>query len=205
MAVDYSMRISRLTVDKMGVKLYDKVSAVIAELIANSYDADARKVTVRAPMGQYLATRAGGVVKGKEVKDKGFSIEVVDDGNGMTPQEVQDFFLVVGAERREDPRRGEKSPRFKRRVMGRKGVGKLAPFGICKTIELISSGGEEIVGSNGTASRGYLTSHIVLSYDGIVALGREPDERYKPLVGDQDQSLSSRVGNQDHSQGFQLP
>ena len=37
----YTMRISRLTVDKLGVKLYDRVSAVLAELIANSYDADA--------------------------------------------------------------------------------------------------------------------------------------------------------------------
>ena len=51
MAVAYSMRISRLTVDKLGVKLYDKVSAVIAELIANAYDADATNVTVRAPNG----------------------------------------------------------------------------------------------------------------------------------------------------------
>ena len=37
MSVEYSMRISRLTVDKLGVKLHDKVSAVIAELIANAY------------------------------------------------------------------------------------------------------------------------------------------------------------------------
>jgi len=35
-----------LTVDKLGVKLYDRVSAVIAELVANSYDADATKVTI---------------------------------------------------------------------------------------------------------------------------------------------------------------
>ncbi len=54
MPVDYSMSISRLTVDKLGVKLYDKVSAVIAELIANAYDADATHVTVRAPMGEFL-------------------------------------------------------------------------------------------------------------------------------------------------------
>ena len=47
----YKMTISRLTVDKLGVKLYDRVSAVIAEIIANSYDADATEVTVRAPMG----------------------------------------------------------------------------------------------------------------------------------------------------------
>ena len=190
MAVDYSMRISRLTVDKLGVKLYDKVSAVIAELIANAYDADATNVTVRAPMGQFLASRAGGIVS-----DKGFDIQVVDDGFGMTPQQVQDFFLVVGAERRNDAKRGGLSPGFQRKVMGRKGVGKLAPFGICKTIEVISAGGD-LIDDRGTdsGSTGYLTSHIILDYDGIVALDDEPDERYKPAVGDRDESYSPESG-----------
>ena len=137
------------------------MSAVIAELIANAYDADAINVTVRAPMGQFLATRAGGVVA-----DKGFDIQVIDDGIGMTPQQVQDFFLVVGAERRNDPNRGSLSPGFKRKVMGRKGVGKLAPFGICKTIEVISAGGDLVNGNDGAPNaQGYLTSHIVLDYD----------------------------------------
>ncbi|MXW11328.1 MAG: ATP-binding protein [Synechococcus sp. SB0668_bin_13] len=190
--VDYSMRISRLTVDKLGVKLYDKVSAVIAELIANAYDADATEVTVSAPMGQFLATRAGGTVA-----DKGFKIEVVDNGCGMTPQQVQSFFLVVGAERRNDPKRGSLSPRFKRKVMGRKGVGKLAPFGICKTIEVISAGGDQVPAkSEDGFDFGYLTSHIVLDYDGIVALGNEPDERYKPKPGKRDQSISKKSGTQ---------
>ncbi len=190
MSVEYSMRISRLTVDKLGVKLYDKVSAVIAELIANAYDADATHVTVRAPMGQFLATRAGGTVA-----DKGFSIEVDDDGIGMTPQQVQDFFLVVGSERRNDTSRGDRSPRYRRKVMGRKGVGKLAPFGICKTIEVISAGGDFIDGGGATpGATGYLTSHIVLYYDGITALDDEPDERYKPVVGDRDESYSPKSG-----------
>ena len=192
MAVDYSMRISRLTVDKLGVKLYDKVSAVIAELIANAYDADATDVTVRAPMGQFLATRAGGTVS-----DKGFDIQVVDNGIGMMPQQVQDHFLVVGAERRTDPARGGTSEGFKRKVMGRKGVGKLAPFGICKTIEVISAGGDLVDGTGADAgSIGYLTSHIILDYDDIVALGNEPDERYKPTVGDLDESHSPESGTQ---------
>ena len=192
MPVDYSMRISRLTVDKLGVKLYDKVSAVIAELIANAYDADSTNVSVCAPMGQFLATRAGG-----SIADKGFEIRVVDDGVGMTPQQVQDFFLVVGAERRKDPLRGEESTRFKRKVMGRKGVGKLAPFGICKTIEVISAGGKFVDGSGaGANDNGYLTSHIILDYDGIVALESEPDERYKPTKGKRDDSLSPESGTQ---------
>lgn len=192
MAVEYSMRISRLTVDKLGVKLYDRVSAVIAELIANAYDADAKVVTVRAPMGLFLATRAGGTLS-----DKGFDIEVIDDGIGMTPQQVQDFFLVVGAERRNDDNRGDRSPRFKRKVMGRKGVGKLAPFGICKTIEVLSSGGEPVGESSvdfDADAKGYLTSHIILNYEGIMALGDEPDERYKPDVGSQDESYSPESG-----------
>lgn len=40
----YAMTISQLTVDKLGVKLYDKVSAVLAELVANSYDAERHHV-----------------------------------------------------------------------------------------------------------------------------------------------------------------
>lgn len=99
------MTISRLTVDKLGVKLYDRVSAVIAELVANSYDADATEDEVVAPMTELLATKIGG-----KLKDKGYAIEVRDNGAGMTPQEVNDFYLVVGAERRNDPKRGDRSP-----------------------------------------------------------------------------------------------
>ena len=189
MTVDYSTRISRLTVDLLGVKLYDKVSAVIAELIANAYDADASNVTVRAPMGQFLATRAAG-----QVSDKGFEIEVADNGSGMTPQQVQDLFLVVGAERR-NAHRGNRSPHFKRKVMGRKGVGKLAPFGICETIEVISAGGDFVDDARSdSGATGYLTSHITLDYRRIKTLGDEPDERYKPTVGDRDGSHSPEPG-----------
>ena len=186
---EYVMRISRLTVDKLGVKLYDKVSAVIAELIANSYDADAKEVIICAPMGQFLASKAGG-----KLSDKGLTIEVVDDGSGMTPEQLQRFFLVVGAERRADHLRGSTSPRYTRKVMGRKGVGKLAPFGICKVIEVISAGGEEVKQTNRGEHRGYLTSHIVMNYDDIVEENVKPSEEYKPTVGKKDGTLSDSTG-----------
>lgn len=128
----YVMTISRMTVDKVGVKLYDRVSAVIAELFANGYDADATNVEIEAPMGQYLAT----IQKG-EVVDSGYTI-TVRDGTGMTPEVINPHYLKVGGERRQDPERGDVSKIFGRRVVGRKGVGKLAPFGICGTIEVIS-------------------------------------------------------------------
>ena len=104
----YVMTISRMTVDKLGVKLYDRVSAVIAELVANSYDADATNVTIQAPMGVYLATTKG---------DAGYKITVKDNGVGMEPDVVNPFYLKVGGERRKDPKRGNVSGRFGRRVM----------------------------------------------------------------------------------------
>ena len=183
----YTMRISRLTVDKLGVKLYDKVSAVLAELIANAYDADAEQVTIHAPMGKYLASKVDG-----ELQDKGFELKIEDDGAGMVPAEMQEFFLVIGAERREDARRGPLSKRFRRAVMGRKGVGKLAPFGICKVMEVLSAGGEKTTTENGEV--GYRTSHVILNYDDIVAVGDEPDERYEPEVGDKNGTLSRNTG-----------
>lgn len=183
---DYTMRISRLTVDKLGVKLYDKVSAVIAELVANSYDADATKVRIHAPMNHYLATKTK-----QGVKDKGFCICIEDDGHGMTPDEMQKFFLVVGAERRSDAKRGDLSRKYKRKVMGRKGVGKLAPFGICRIIEIISSGGK-LITENGQS--GYHTSHIVLDYDGITDDQSNLEQNYPPTVGSDDGTLKPSHG-----------
>jgi hypothetical protein len=181
------MKISRLTVDKLGVKLYDRASAVIAELISNSYDADATSVTIEAPIGQYLATRSAG-----KVADKNFNIKITDDGIGMTPEEMQDFYLIVGKERRNDPKRGGVSKIFKRHVTGRKGVGKLAPFGICKTIEIISSGGDKINGTDahGHAVKGYRTSHVVLNYEDIVD---DSDDDYEPEVGKLDDTIAVRT------------
>src|SRR5437773_3869140 len=86
----YELRISRLTIDKLGVKLYDKVSAVVAELIANSYDADATEVVVELPLGTELASKdpdTNGSI------DKGLEIVVRDNGHGMTPTEARDFYL----------------------------------------------------------------------------------------------------------------
>lgn len=176
----YLMRISRLTVDKLGVKLYDRASAVVAELLANSYDADAEIVTVRLPLSTVLATKnADG-----EPLDNGFFIEVEDDGYGMTPDEAIDFYLQVGRDRRKHEEQGGKSREKGRPVMGRKGIGKLAPFGICKRIELISAGGAK-------TSRGYLVTHFYMDFDKILSDTDEPvkfdrgteDRTYRPNRG----------------------
>jgi Histidine kinase-, DNA gyrase B-, and HSP90-like ATPase len=186
-APKYVMKISRLTVDKLGVKLYDRVSAVIAELVANSYDADATKVAITAPMGEYLATRVQG-----EMKDRGYEIVVADNGSGMTPEEVNRFYLRVGAERRKDER-GDTSKKFGRKVMGNKGVGKLAPFGICQQIELLTAGGKPVAGKDesGKAAKGFLRAHLILDRGGIL---KDEEVDYEPAVGDLDGTVAKSTG-----------
>lgn len=178
----YTLSISRLTIDKLGVKLYDKVSAVVAEVIANGYDADADTVTVELPLGTELASKDPNT---KQPVDNDFGIVVRDDGHGMSPAEARAFYLKVGRDRRTYPDQGAKSRQKKRPVMGRKGIGKLAPFGICRRIEILSAGGEEVAG------KGYLTTHFFLDFDKIV----KDDETPVPLdTGDQDATYSTKPG-----------
>ena len=160
----YIMRISRMTIDKLGVRLHDRVSAVVAELVANAYDADAEQVTVRVPLGTLLARMNA---KSRQVDEYDYVIEIEDDGHGMTPQEANAHFLRVGKDRRRDPMQGGRSRHHKRSVMGRKGIGKLAPFGICKKIEINSAGGDK-------TDKGYLVTHFIMDYDTILADSDEP-------------------------------
>jgi len=183
----YKMKIERTIVDKLGLNMYDKVSAVVAEIIANSYDADAETVTVKLPLGKALATHTS---EGLEQKD--YTIEVVDDGHGMTPTEANEFYLRVGIDRRKTLKLGPKSRHKKRDVMGRKGIGKLAPFGICRTIEVRSAGGEK-------TEKGYLVTHFELDYDNILKQTEksEEDEDYfpTPLLDDNtwDENHGTRI------------
>lgn len=168
----YKLKISRLTVDKLGVKLYDKASAVVAELVSNGYDADAENVFVEIPLSSALATHtAAGVTQGN------YTIEVRDDGHGMTPEEARLFYLRVGADRRRNMPKGERSRYKLRPVMGRKGIGKLAPFGICRRIEVRSAGGVK-------TDKGYLVTHFFMDFERIVSdsdddvvLDKGPDDR----------------------------
>ena len=56
--------------------------------------------------------------------------------------------------------------------MGRKGIGKLAPFGICETVEVITAGGDKI-------PQGYRVSHIVMRLSEML----EHDKKNNPEPG----------------------
>ncbi len=177
----YEMRISRMTVDKLGVRLYDRVSAVVAELVANAYDADAENVMARVPLNSLLAKRN---FESREVEGYGYAIEIEDDGHGMTPLEANEHFLWVGKDRRKNAGQGGKSRRKKRPVMGRKGIGKLAPFGICRVIEVISAGGD-------LTDEGYIVSHFKMDYERILTEEDGPVEMEK---GKEDRTYRAKTG-----------
>lgn len=105
------------TIEHLGVKMYSVLPNAIAELIANAYDAEAKVVNI--------------VLKEDEGEK---SISVIDDGVGMTFQEINNNFLRIGRKRRKED--NGMSPNGIRKVTGRKGLGKLAFFGIGDTINI---------------------------------------------------------------------
>lgn len=107
------------TIEHLGVKMYSQLPNAIAELIANSYDAESPEVHI--------------ILTDNE-KEK--SIAVIDKGIGMSFDEINDNFLRIGRKRRDFD--NGLSPNGKRRVTGRKGLGKLAFFGIGDTIQIIT-------------------------------------------------------------------
>lgn len=87
---------------ELGARLVGKPHIALAELIKNSYDADARRVRI-------------------EFTDD--SIVVEDDGHGMSYDDYVNFWMRVGTTHKLD---GARSPELERPFTGSKGVGRLA-------------------------------------------------------------------------------
>ncbi len=116
---ELEMRFDPKTIEHLGVKMYSTLPPALSELISNSYDADASKVDIK------FHENAGGPV----------SISVIDDGDGMSWDDVQNKFLVIGRNRRKDDTQSDlASKKFGRKATGKKGLGKLALFGLAETI-----------------------------------------------------------------------
>ncbi len=106
------------TIEHLGIKMYSRLPFALAELIANGYDAAAESVEIK--------------LYDSEPENK--KIVIKDDGDGMSFEEVQNKFLIIGRKRRDEDDGRYNSKR--RRITGRKGLGKLALFGIGKTIQI---------------------------------------------------------------------
>ncbi len=108
---------SHNVIEHLGLKLYqNRPTNVLAELISNSWDADATNVWV-------------------DINDE--HLAVFDDGCGMSRKTLLENYLVIGKQKRTIKNLTEKTQK-NRSLMGRKGIGKLAPFGIAKKLSLIT-------------------------------------------------------------------
>ena len=103
---DFELTFSLNVLHHLGIGLYSNVPAVISEMVANAWDSGATLVVIRL--------------------EKDFFV-VEDNGKGMSLDELNERFLRVGYQKRNDEPAlivGEKM----RHVMGRKGIGKLSVF-----------------------------------------------------------------------------
>jgi len=111
------MTISLNALEHLGINLYSSIPAVLSEIVANAWDADARKVKITI----------------NKTTEK---IIIEDDGVGMDRNAVIDRFLTVGFKRRDEL--GSRTA-LGRQPMGRKGIGKLSIFSIAQVAEVFTT------------------------------------------------------------------
>lgn len=114
---EYKLNINPRILELLGPNLYTNIYYVLAELIANAYDADARNV--------YIISNRD-------------DITVEDDGHGMSYSHGDiDNYLNVAKESRHN-NEDSTSKSGKRMKMGRKGVGKLAALSVSENVDILT-------------------------------------------------------------------
>jgi len=139
------------TIQHLGIKMYSSLPTAIAELVANAYDACSPEVHIK-------------LYDNDEKK-----IIVEDTGIGMTFEEINTHFLRIGRNRREEEGKGTICGRI---ATGKKGLGKLAFFGIGDTIEI-------------TTTKKDVGKKIIFTLDWNDLIGTPSGEDYKPKYEDE--------------------
>ena len=139
------------TIQHLGIKMYSGLPTAIAELVANAYDACSPEVHIK-------------------LYDSGKKKIIVEDtGVGMIFEEINSHFLRIGRNRREEE--GKETP-CGRIATGKKGLGKLAFFGIGNTIEI-------------TTTKKGIGKKIIFTLDWNDLIGTPSGEDYKPKYKDE--------------------
>ncbi|MGG4774492.1 ATP-binding protein [Paenalcaligenes sp. Me52] len=117
-----TLRFAHNVIEHLGLKLYqNKPTNVLAELVSNSWDAMASNVFIDLSVSE---------------QETPIAISIYDNGQGMSKEGLIKNYLVVGQPKpRPNTANNEHSDRY---PMGRKGIGKLAPFGIAQIVHLIT-------------------------------------------------------------------
>ena len=167
--------------EDLGVNLYTSVAKALVEFVANAHDADAEWANVifdedKIKHAREILKANFDLEKAKADKEGTSSaqplaertlpdeIQVVieDNGLGMSRSDLENKFLVIGRRRRKGQEQGARTEK-QRIIMGRKGLGKLAGFGIAHKIEVTSK-----VESENFATR------IRLDLDDLLSRGQAP-------------------------------
>lgn len=106
----YELQLDPRILELLGPSLYTNIYYILAELIANAYDADAKNV--------YIISKPD-------------SITVEDDGTGMSYEDTK-IYLNVAVETRTSKR--DSYTEDGRRKIGRKGVGKLSALSVSEGV-----------------------------------------------------------------------
>ena len=115
---EYLLKIDPRILELLGPNLYTNIYYVLAELIANAYDADANNVYIIANQD---------------------NIRVEDDGHGMSYEngDIDNYLNVAGVSRTKEEDSFTRSGT--RRKMGRKGVGKLAALSVSENVDVLTA------------------------------------------------------------------
>lgn len=122
---EYRLEIDPRILELLGPSLYTNIYYILAELIANAYDADAKNVHITSHRDD---------------------ITVEDDGHGMSYDagDIAKYLNVGGASRVTESESLTRSGT--RRRMGRKGVGKLAALSVSENVDIMTKVGSELSG-----------------------------------------------------------
>jgi hypothetical protein len=158
----YKMTVAGQLFKHLGLQMYSGAVPALAELISNAYDAMAKNVRILIPVNRPLRASDEVVVE--------------DDGHGMSYEECNALYLLVGRDRRS--RGDEWTIRYNglkpRKVQGRKGIGKLAGFGIADRIEIRTVKDKQI-------------AHFALDYKALTRSDKFVDaDGYEPEALDED-------------------
>ncbi len=110
-----SFKLAYSALKMFGKQLYSNVGAAISELVANGFDAGANDVYVVIDARNKSAA----------------TVEILDNGEGMSPEHIQKNYVKIGYNKREHEKNSDTA-------MGRKGIGKLAALYMSNKFIIVS-------------------------------------------------------------------
>ncbi len=166
---EFLMQFDPGTVKHLGLHMYSTLPPVIGELVSNAWDAGAREVYVSLPP-DFVADDS--------------VITVEDDGDGMDDEDIRSAYLIVGRDRRKAEQSDKRKREPERPVMGRKGIGKFAGFGIAGRVEIE------------TAKDG-MVSRFIMDYGQLDSPGGQREVKFPPLAPTGNVTKGTRITLRD--------